>query len=117
MQPTKTIILPSGKELTIDLNNITRTEWRSLLNENQSDEEEANIMGKVVGLSGEQYHGYDCVTSDGSTPPELADWILVERFGWTLEQARSISQKDYYDLLEIDAARKKAKESKFNKGS
>lgn len=66
IQPGKTIQLPSGKELQIDLNQITRKEWRSLFNIKQPDEEEAAIMGKILGISGSDYENLG-----------LADWRIA----------------------------------------
>ena len=55
MQPGKTIKLPSGDELYIDLGNITRKEWVSLLDFNQPDEEEAALMCKIFDCTLEEY--------------------------------------------------------------
>jgi hypothetical protein len=42
-------------------------------------------------------------------PSELVIWNLAERFGWTLEYCRSLSWQDWVDFVNIEDARKKAR--------
>ena len=41
--------LSDGRELTIDLYQVTIKEWRALLNPAQDDEEEYALLAKIVG--------------------------------------------------------------------
>ena len=43
--------LSDGTEVTIDLYKITISEWRSLLNPEQSNEDEYKLLAKVSGLT------------------------------------------------------------------
>lgn len=46
--------LSDGRTLVIDLNKITNREWRQLWDRNQSDEDGDVIVGRMVGLSGDE---------------------------------------------------------------
>ena len=56
MQPTKEIVLDSGKKIVIDLNKITIKEYRGLFKPEQSEEQESETLAKVSGLSVDDFN-------------------------------------------------------------
>lgn len=55
MQPTKTITLADGRNITIDLNKITLREWKNLFDPKQPDEDEDATFAKIAGISLDEY--------------------------------------------------------------
>ena len=49
-----TITLYSGRQVTIDLMQITDKEWRSLFSKDTKDEDENALLSKVAGLTSEE---------------------------------------------------------------
>ena len=53
MEPTKSdVVLSDGREVTIDLNAISISEFRSMLKAEQSNEDEYRTLEKLTGLQG-----------------------------------------------------------------
>lgn len=48
-------VLHDGREITFDLYAVTMADLRSLFDNNQTDEEGDAIIGKSIGMSGEEY--------------------------------------------------------------
>lgn len=49
MQTGKEITLPSGNKVTIDLNRVSIAEYRRMFDREQSNEEEAAVLAKILG--------------------------------------------------------------------
>ncbi len=50
MAPTKPLTLSNGREVVIDLNKITIVEFREMIKQEQSDEDEYRLMSKLTGI-------------------------------------------------------------------
>jgi hypothetical protein len=51
---------------------------------------------------------YNCLfdkSGDTPAPQELFEWNLVERFGWTLTQVRSMTMQDIENYIQIYKAK------------
>ena len=51
---------------------------------------------------------YNCLfDKSGNTPApqELFEWNLVERFGWTLKEVKSLSMQDIENYIQISNAK------------
>ena len=53
----KDLTISSGEKFTVDTNLISIKEYRSLFNPKQSDVDEYEIIGKIIGKTGEQLSG------------------------------------------------------------
>ena len=57
MVSMKEVTLASGEKLTVDTNFISIKEYRSLFDPKQTDVDEYEIIGKIIGKTGEQVSG------------------------------------------------------------
>ena len=54
MVSMKEVTLANGEKLTVDTNFISIKEYRSLFNPKQTEADEYEIIGKIIGKTGEQ---------------------------------------------------------------
>lgn len=50
-QPQPDVVLSDGREIRFDFRKVTRADFRSLFDEEQTQEDEAKILAKASGLS------------------------------------------------------------------
>jgi len=58
---------------------------------------------------------YIGLVAEAGVPMEYHVWAMAERFGWTLEYIDSIPLARWYELIQIDEARARARNSLIGK--